>query len=234
MYISWKPLAVFWRIIISLTGTVALLFSFGILKADVQLGQIEYFHNIIAIFTIIYYYVLSFWQINNTKKEKTCLAPWLKGTITVSYAGIMIISFFFINHHTIPNWDTYFVANTLHYIIPAMVIIDWLLFDKKGFFKLFFPIIWTIPAILYGVYVYVSVLVLNRAVGLEKSFCYPIKDCGSYPYPFFNVDVNGIINTVATLLLLAVIFLVVGYLMYGIDIIPGKVGGFISSRKKGE
>ena len=69
MYISWKPLAVFWRIIISLTGTVALLFSFGILKADVQLGQIEYFHNIIAIFTIIYYYVLSFWQINNTKKE---------------------------------------------------------------------------------------------------------------------------------------------------------------------
>lgn len=234
MYISWKPLAVFWRIIIALTGTVALLFNFGILKANVQLAQIEYFYNIIAILTVTYYYVLSFWQINNTKKEKTCLAPWLKGTLTVSCVGIMIISHFFINNNVVPNWDTYFVANTLHYIIPTMVIIDWLIFDKKGFFKPFFPIIWTIPAILYSVYVYVSVLILNRSVGIEKSFCYPISNCGSYPYPFFNMDANGIINTVATLLLLAVILLVIGYLMYGIDIIPGKVSGLISSRKKSE
>ncbi len=234
MYISWKPLAVFWRIIIALTGTVALIFNFGIIKANLQLLQIEYFYNIITIFTVIYYYVLAFWQINNTKKDKTCLVPWLKGAITVSCVGIMIISYFFINNTTVPNWDTYFVANTMHYVIPIMVIIDWLLFDKKGFFKLFFPIIWATPAILYSAYVYISVLFLDRSVGVAKSFCYPIKDCGSYPYPFFNVEANGILNTIATLLLLAVIFVVVGYLMYFIDIIPGKVGGFISSRKKGE
>lgn len=233
MHIGFKPLAVFWRMIIALMGTVALLFTF-ISNAKFQTIQLEYFYNLITIVTVIYYYVLSFWQINNTNKDKTCLVPWLKGTITVSSAGMMVISFFFINNHTIPQWDTYLVANAMHYIIPCMVVIDWLFFDKKGDFKPFFPIIWTAPSILYAVYVYVSVLVLERGVGKQGSFCYPITDCGSYPYPFFNIEANGIINTIAKLLLLAVILVVIGYLMYGIDIIPGKVGGFISSRKKSE
>lgn len=233
MYIGCKPLAVFWRIIIALSGTVALLFNF-IINTKSQIVQLEYFYNLITIFTVVYYYVLSFWQINNTNKEKTCLIPWFKGAITVSSAGILIISFFFINNITIPQWDKYFVANTMHYIIPIMVIADWLLFDKKGYFKPFFPILWIIPSMLYTTYVYVSVLVLNRSVGAENAFCYPISNCGNYPYPFFNIDANGIINTVAKLLLLAVILLIVGYIMYGIDIIPNKVGKFISSKKKKE
>lgn len=233
MYIGYKPLAVFWRMIIALLGTVALLFNF-ILNTRLQIVQLEYFYNLITIFTVIYYYILSFWQINNTNKERTCLVPWLKGAITVSSVGIMLISFFFINNLTIPQWDTYFIANTMHYIIPFMVISDWLLFDKKGFFKPFFPILWTIPPALYTAYVYISVLVMNRPVGSETKFCYPISNCGNYPYPFFNIEANGIINTVAKLLLLAVVLISVGYIMYGIDIIPRKVGGFIASKKKTE
>ena len=99
MYIGYKPLAVFWRMIIALLGTVALLFNF-ILNAKIQIIQLEYFYNLITIFTVIYYYVLSFWQINNTNKGKTCLVPWLKGAITVSSAGVILVSFFFINNLT--------------------------------------------------------------------------------------------------------------------------------------
>ena len=234
MYISWKPLAVFWRIIIALTGTIALLFNFGLAQAKFQTIQLEYFYNLITIITVVYYYILFFWQINNTKKEKTCLAPWLKGAITVSCAGILIITYFFINYRQIPRWDNYFIANITHYFLPAMVILDWLLFDKKGYFKVFFPIIWTIPPMLYTIYSYVSVLVLQRNLNLEKSFCYPITGCGNYAYPFFNIEVNGISNTIGKLLLFSLIFIVFGFLMYLIDIIPGKVSNFISSRKKGE
>lgn len=234
MYISWKPLAVFWRIIISLTGTIALLFTFGLTQAKFQTIQLEFFYNIITILTVVYFYVISFWQINNTKKEKTCLLPWLKGMLTVSCAGILIITYFFINHRQIPQWDKYFIANITHYVIPAMVVIDWFLFDKKGHFKPFFPIIWTIPAMLYTVYSYVSVLVLHRNIKLEGSFCYPIFGCGNYPYPFFNIEANGISNTIGKLLLFSLVFIVFGYLMYFIDIIPSKVSGLLSSRKKGE
>ncbi|MEE0059690.1 MAG: hypothetical protein UE295_02555 [Acutalibacteraceae bacterium] len=234
MYISYKPLAVFWRIIISLTGTIALLFTFGLTQAKFQTIQLEFFYNLITILTVVYYYVLSFWQINDTKKEKTCLLPWLKGMLTVSCAGIFIITYFFINHQQIPRWDNYFIANITHYVIPAMVVIDWFLFDKKGFFKPFFPIIWIIPAMLYTVYSYVSVLVLHRTIKLEGSFCYPISGCGNYPYPFFNMELNGISNTIGKLLLFALVFIVFGYIMYFIDIIPSKVGGFLSSRKKSE
>lgn len=234
MYISWKPIAVFWRIIISLTGTIALLFTFGLTQASFQKNQLEFFYNLITIITVVYYYVLSFWQINNTKKEKTCLVPWLKGMITVSCAGILIITYFFINHQVIPPWEAYFFANVTHYFLPAMVILDWLFFDKKGYFKAFFPIIWTIPAMLYTVYSYVSVHVLHRTFNLESSFCYPLSGCGNYPYPFFNFEANGISNTIGKLLLLALIFIVFGYLMYFIDLIPGKFNDFISSRKKSE
>ena len=122
----------------------------------------------------------------------------------------------------------------MHYVIPIMVILDWLLFDKKGFFKTFFPILWTIPSALYTAYVYISVLIMNRPVGSKTNFCYPINNCGNYPYPFFNIEANGIINTVAKLLLLVVVLISIGYIMYGIDIIPRKVGGFISSKKKSE
>ncbi len=235
MYISWKPIAVFWRIIIALAGTMALVFGFGLTQGEFQTIQLKYFYNLITILTVAYYYILSFWQINNTKKEKTCLFPWLKGTITVSCAGILIITYFFINHRQIPRWDEYFIANVSHYFIPVMVVLDWLLFDKKGHFKPLFPIIWTIPAMLYTIYSYVSVLVLHNSINFEKTFCYPISGAGNYPYPFFNIEQNGgISNTIGKLLLFALIFIAFGFIMYFIDIIPRSISNFISSRKKSE
>ncbi|MEE0858100.1 MAG: hypothetical protein U0M12_01340 [Acutalibacteraceae bacterium] len=226
MYIKFKPLAVFWRMIIALGGTVALLLNFNIFSEHPDLSKVQYFINIANILVVVYYFILSFWQINDTKNEKTCLCPWLKGTVTLTACSTCLLGHLFVNNNTIPDWNSNFVINTLYYIIPVMVVIDWVLFDKKGNYKIYFPLIWCIPSFLYAIYVYVSVLVLKTKVGTAAG--------SMYPYSFFDIDVNGVIHTVAMMLMFAFIIVALGFLFYAVDMLPNKLTGLLSKKKNPE
>ena len=209
--------------IIALGGAVSHLLNFNIFSGHPDLSKIQYFINISSILVVVYYFVLSFWQINDTKNEKTCLWPWLKGTIILTSCSTCLLGHLFVNNNTIPDWNSHFVINTLYYIIPIMVIIDWILFDKKGNYKIYFPLIWCIPSFLYAVYVYVSVLVLQKKVGTVAN--------SMYPYSFFEIDANGIMHTVAMMFMFAVIIVGLSFLFYGVDMLPNKLNELLSKNK---
>ncbi len=227
MYINYKPLAVFLRMIIAMGGTLLL-----VARIQPQLSQLNYYSTIITLLIVIYYYMLSFWQINNTKKDKTCIAPWLKGMLTLSSVAGCAVTHFLINDNAIPNWSQNLVSNIITYLLPAALVIDWLLFDKKGNYKMFFPFIWCIPAALYTVYVYITVLVLDKQLNFFDSHPYPFKS--PYPYPFFDIAANGTVTTVATLLMLAVCFIALGFIIYLIDMLPVKFKTFVNSKKSSD
>jgi len=232
MYINYKPLAVFLRMIIAMGGTLLLLAALQLFSGEPQLKQLNYYSVIMLLITVIYYYVLSFWQINNTKKDKTCLAPWLKGTLMLSAIASCAVTHFLINGNSIPSWSDNFVNDTVTYILPVVLFVDWLLFDKKGNFKLFFPFIWFIPAVLYTVYVYVAVLVLDKQMNFFAKYPYPFDDV--YPYPFFDIATNGTVTTVATLLMLAVGFIALGFVLFLLDMLPVRFRTFVESKKSSE
>lgn len=224
MYIRLKPFAVFWRIILALVGTVGLLIKFGVFRGTFQVEQIQYFSVIINIVMIAYFYVLSFWQIGNTNDDKTCILPCFKGMITLNLCLAGLIFHIILNKGVMPSWSTNIAENILSYITPLMAIIDWLFFDKKGSFKIYYPFIWCIPAYTYILYTYTTIFALRKKVGMEPNTL--------YPYSFLDIDKNGFGTTFALIIVLTMAFIFLGYLFFGIDQLPDRFSAIKSKFKK--
>lgn len=220
MYINLKPIAVLWRILI-LVNTVQSFYSFIDFSSGIEnIRLLQHFYMLTSLFVIIYYAVLDWWYIDDVKKENTCLVPILKGMVTVTVLFTSVVSHFVINQGQIPIFETVTPDLQLKFLIPIMIFIDWLLFDKKGDYKVFFPLVWCLPALLYTAYVYISVDVLGTPVGMS----------GVYPYSFFDHTTNGIAQTVMVLAVLAIVNIAIGYIIFGLDKLLVKLS---MSLKKG-
>lgn len=96
--------------------------------------------------------------------------------------------------------------NLVHIITPVLVIVDWLLFVPKGRLVWYDPILWaTIP------YSYLAFAFIYSALGGR------FAGGTTVPYPFMNVETNGLDGVILWIAGLTVALLAVGYLFYGLD-----------------
>lgn len=91
----------------------------------------------------------------------------------------------------------------VHYLIPALTLTDWLLFEPKGKFKKYDPLLWLIPTLTYFLMTIIRCEVFSN----------------EYPYSFLNLNRLGIFNVAAIILAFVVISLFLGYLIVGFDLI---------------
>ncbi|WP_312164112.1 Pr6Pr family membrane protein [Phenylobacterium sp.] len=82
---------------------------------------------------------------------------------------------------------------TLHYVTPALFLIDWLVFTPKGTLRAASPLPWLLFPLAYGVY--------SLARG-------PLS--GFYPYPFLDVSQLGMSKVLVNLALMSLFFLATG------------------------
>ena len=97
-------------------------------------------------------------------------------------------------------------STILHYIVPIMTILDYILFDKKGIYKNIDPILWLIIPLIYFLFIFI-----RAKLGSELSN-------GSY-YPYFFIDINkyGIKTVLKNALLITIAFTILGYIELFID-----------------
>lgn len=118
-----------------------------------------------------------------------------------------------------PDYDFYTVSNlVLHYVAPIAVVIDWLVFDRKGLLHWYDPLIWlAIPAafLLY--------------TGLHAPFIGPIfePEHSRFPYPFLDLDVLGPARVAVNAAFVGTCFCAIGYAVFGID----RLGRWIDRRR---
>ena len=109
------------------------------------------------------------------------------------------------------------LANTLvHYVVPIMTFVDYLLFTPKGRIKWQHPFAWLI---LPSVYV---VFVLIRAEVSTAMFA-GFSGMSRYPYPFVDVDLYGLGMVLLMVGAILLGFLILGYVIYALDRILGKI-----------
>ena len=89
----------------------------------------------------------------------------------------------------------------VHYLIPGMTFLDWLLFQPKGNFTIIDPFIWLILPI--GYYCIVNIKTVFTSAG--------------YPYYFINIDELGLNTVLNNALIFMIVCLIVGYLIVIID-----------------
>ena len=101
-----------------------------------------------------------------------------------------------------------------HVILPIMYIADWFLFYERKKSKWYFPIASMGFPIAYVIFLLIQACIL----GFDSSILIPTTTTPLiYPYFFVNLETQGVSGVLMWIAIIAVAFVAVGYLFYGLD-----------------
>lgn len=216
MNINNRKIAAIYRILAAFIGIITIIFQFGIFSEEKRFENILYFTTISNLLCIIMFIVLSIKTFADIKKYgtygHTSISSHLKGEITISIILTMSVYHFILIPFALkedPTRKIEIIDVILHYIIPCITIFDWLLFDKKRRFKIYDPLLWTILPYLYIIFVYIQGnhnLSQNLNIGI-----------GKYIYSFLDYNLLGKQEVCGNIIIISLIFIIIGYVIYGID-----------------
>ncbi len=171
-----------------------------------------------TILSVLLCFIYSIVSIVKTARDIKGGGP--RGTTTVlpRFKGAFIIALLvtFLIYHFLLR-ELFFTMNLageyknadifVHYLAPFMLLADWLLFDKKGAFRPYDPVIWAVVPLAYLFFALIRAQVGGLIPGID-SF---------YPYFFIDVDVYGPQQVFLNVLLFSAFYVGVGYLLFGLD-----------------
>lgn len=149
--------------------------------------------------------------------------PMLKGAVTVCIVVTGLVYHFMLNGAMEAGVGavgevtfTDIAANTLvHYIVPTMTVLDYLLFAPKGAFRWWHPFTWIAAPAVYAVFVLIRAEVSSK---MFAGFSGPSR----YPYPFVDVDLFGFGTVLLMIAGILLAFLLLGYVLLGLDRLLGR------------
>ena len=104
-----------------------------------------------------------------------------------------------------------------HVLLPIMYIADWFLFYERKQSKWYYPIASIGLPLAYAIFLLIQAVILK----FDSSILIPTTTTPLiYPYFFVNIDNLGVPGVLMWVGILAVVFVAVGYLFYGLDRIP--------------
>ena len=192
--------------------------------------------------TLLYYYTVQsgilcflyffFLAVFSPKKEKAVI----RGAVTMCIAVTAIAYLFMPNgaKEAAASDKAFYTGYILmHYIVPLMVILDYLLFFPKGLYKALHPLCWLILPYLYIAFTMICAKfgskIFSAFGGLfgviaAGNFFPPWGAASRYPYPFLDADLYGKNKVALIIVFITAAFLALGYLSFVIDRLLGKNG----------
>lgn len=102
----------------------------------------------------------------------------------------------------------------VHTLSPILVFLDYILFDEKGNFKKYYPLLWILIPLEYVIYV-------NKYSMMGGTF-YGIGGSRKYAYTFLDYELIGYKGVLICLGILAIAILGASYLLVFFDYVRGK------------
>lgn len=199
-----RRISLIYRIVLIICGIYGLYLNFTGLNGNAY-KLLHYFTILSNVLVVLFFIFL----IVNHYRNKEYLH--IKGAITMSIT-ITFLVFHFMLRPTMFNmigtdYSPYSAANLLlHYVVPLMTILDWILFDTKGEYKAYDPLLWLIIPTAYYVFSTINGI-----------FGYTFINGSHYPYFFIDYDSLGLLGVLRYVLLILVAFIILGYIYYIID-----------------
>jgi hypothetical protein len=101
-----------------------------------------------------------------------------------------------------------------HVILPVLYILDWFLFYERKNSKWYYPIASIGFPLAYVVFLLIQAVIL----GFDTSILIPTTTTPLiYPYFFVNVKTQGVLGVLMWIAILAVAFVAIGFIFYGLD-----------------
>ncbi len=216
MNINNRLIALFYRISVFCLGFFSLTYDFGILDGKFKLGNLFYFTIISNLFCVGLFLALIIVTTRDLLKYgmngSSTISPHIKGEITISILLTMTVYHFILIPYALkinPYQNFKFIDIILHYFVPTLTIFDWILFDSKKRFKWYDPIIWIIGPYLYVIFIFIQAN-FSIASHIDSSL-------SDYIYAFLDIRLLGNNAVIINLLSLTIAFIIIGYVIYGID-----------------
>ena len=103
---------------------------------------------------------------------------------------------------------------SFHVVLPIMYIADWFVFYERKKCKWYYPIVSIAFPIAYVIFLLIQAIILK----FDSSILIPGTATPLiYPYFFVNLDTQGVSGVLMWIGILAVAFVAVGYLFFGVD-----------------
>ncbi len=219
MRIKSKALSIAWKVVLLAFGAWGLLDGSGILAGHYQSGFPHMFTNISNLFAWGYFACAIVWLARRRDDdEATTFAPVAKYTATVSLLVTMLIAHFMLFDAMFQNGQLVLHLVVLHYVVPIMTLLDWLLFDEKGKMPAWGPISWLSLVTVYLAVVMVGVGVFGLYMGGGTT-----ADVTRYPYTFLDPAISGTVGVTAFCAGMLVAFTALGYVIFGADRLLARV-----------
>lgn len=107
------------------------------------------------------------------------------------------------------------IANLLvHTISPLLVICDYFLFDEKGNFKFYYPVIWLIFPLNYVCYVY--------TYSFNGGKFYNVGGSQKYAYWFLDYEIIGKMSVLKWIIIMAIFIELISYIFVIFDFLRGR------------
>lgn len=216
MNVNNRIVAAIYRIVAAFISFVAILSDFGVLNNNIKPWNILYFTTISNLFCFLMFAILSVKTVKEIKNKgkvgSTSISGFIKGEITISIILTMSVYHFILIPYALKLDPTRRLSITdiaLHYLIPCLTIFDWILFDVKGRFKKTYPVLWTVVPYLYVLLVYIQAN-LDISTRFKTGF-------SKYIYVFLDTEILGVENVFSNIFKISIIFVMIGYFLYGID-----------------
>lgn len=130
----------------------------------------------------------------------------LRGMVLLAII-IVFLAYNFVLRNTgfnmLKDCPTHITSNDIyvHYLVPGMTFLDWLLFQPKGNFSVIDPFIWLILPI--GYYCIINIKTVFTSA--------------SYPYYFININELGLNTVINNAFLFTIVCLIIGFLLLILD-----------------
>ena len=111
-----------------------------------------------------------------------------------------------------PSLNFYINSVLFHIVLPIMYVLDWILFYEHKKVKWTYPLISVAFPVLYAIFIFIRAWILD--FNPEAPYI--------YPYFFLNLEELGVLGVIKWIGILSVVFIAIGYIMFGLDRILKK------------
>lgn len=218
MYSKNRILSLIWKLAIVLVAAWGVYLNSGIPQGEFR-GTTFLYYTIQSNILVLVYFIYAAFKCARAirvsgAKGGIAYSPAVKGAVTMGIMVTLLIYWFVLvgaDFAMVPNGTA--ASNlTVHLIVPLMAFADWVFFDKKGSIRALDPIRWLVLPLYYLVFA-------NVAAPLGATY----REGARYPYFFINPDLIGWTDVALNIVFIGVAFLVLGYVVFGIDYLLGRL-----------
>ena len=205
-------------------GILGIIASFGTFNYVFRPDFYVHFTNLSNYFCIIIMFIELVETIKKDKNEYVTKVPLLKFIGLLAILLTFIIFNFMLAGDREPELNFYINSVLFHIILPIMYLIDWILFYEHKKVKWYYPLVSVSFPVIYAIFIFIRAWILD--FNPEAPYI--------YPYFFLNLDELGVAGVIKWILILSVVFIIIGYVIFGLDKVSFKRKKQLSTKKKHE